>query len=188
MEPGSGHDKELKTVFQPYPGPDRTRLVGRGFQLGPAKTLRDLNRALAGAKKGTCGFPTWRKAGKSRGLCVRDVTVCQLNRKWAALTVPECGPVRCRLSRPLPEHYGQARVTLDSAGWWHVSFLPPAPGSARTNQPGHRDRPGGQHHPGHLGPPSVPLTQAARPGREAYSTSPAAIGPAAKGIAQASQD
>jgi hypothetical protein len=135
MEPGSGRDKELKTVFQPYPGPDRTRLVGRGFQLGPAKTLRDLNRALAGAKKGTCGFPTWRKAGKSRGLCVRDVTVCQLNRKWAALTVPECGPVRCRLSRPLPEHYGQARVTLDSAGWWHVSFSAPPSPRFCANQP-----------------------------------------------------
>ena len=102
---------------------------------GQQQALRDLNRALAGAKKGTCGFPTWRKAGKSRGLCVRDVTVRQLNRKWAALTVPECGPVRFRLSRPLPEHYGQARVTLDSAGWWHVSFsAPPAPGPVRTHR------------------------------------------------------
>ncbi|MDA8317617.1 MAG: transposase [Actinomycetota bacterium] len=89
------------------------------------QALRDLTRALANAKAGTHRFPRWRRKGTDEGFCVRDVTVAILNRRWAELTVPKAGRVRFRLSRPLPEAHGMARVTLDSAGWWHVSFASP---------------------------------------------------------------
>jgi len=58
---------------------------------------------------------------------VRDLTVRRLNRRWATLVVAKIGPVRFRLSRPLPLEYGMARVTLDRAGRWHVSFAAPQP-------------------------------------------------------------
>ena len=91
------------------------------------QALRDLTRALANAKAGTHRFPRWRRKGEDEGFCVRDVTVAIVNRRWAELTVPKARPMRFRLSRPLPEAYGMARVTLDSAGWWHVSFAAPQP-------------------------------------------------------------
>jgi len=89
------------------------------------QALRDLRQALANAKLGTHRFPSWRRRGEHEGFCVRDVTVGVLNGSWAELSVPKCGRLRFRLSRPLPEHRGMARVTLDSAGWWHVSFASP---------------------------------------------------------------
>jgi IS605 OrfB family transposase len=52
--------------------------------------------------------------------------VCQ-SRKWATIFVPKCGRVRFRLSRPLPDNHGMARVTLDRAGRWHVGFAAPQP-------------------------------------------------------------
>lgn len=91
------------------------------------QALRDLTRALAHAKAGTHRFPRWRRKGADEGFCVRDVTVAIVNRRWAEVAVPKAGRVRFRLSRPLPEAYGMARVTLDSAGWWHVSFAAPQP-------------------------------------------------------------
>ena len=51
----------------------------------------------------------------------------RLNRRWATIFVPKCGPVRFRLSRPLPGEYGMARVTKDRSGRWHVSFVAPQP-------------------------------------------------------------
>ena len=89
------------------------------------QAVSDLARALADAKAGTRRFPRWRRKGEDEGFCVRDVTVAIVNRRWAELTVPKAGRVRFRLSRPLPETHGMARVTLDSAGWWHVAFAAP---------------------------------------------------------------
>ena len=72
--------------------------------------------------QGTHRRPTWRKAGINEGFCVRDVRVVKLNGKWAKILVPKVGEVRFRLSRGLPETYGMARITLDRALRWHVSF------------------------------------------------------------------
>jgi IS605 OrfB family transposase len=63
---------------------------------------------------------------------VRDVTVVRLNRRWATIRIPKLGPVRFRLSRPLPDAFGMARITLDRAGRWHVSFTAPQPPLERT--------------------------------------------------------
>src|SRR5207245_1177839 len=60
-----------------------------------------------------------------------DVSVKRLNRRWVTLLVPKVGPVRFRLSRPMPATYGMARVTVDRAGRWHVSFSAPQPGLER---------------------------------------------------------
>ncbi len=72
--------------------------------------------------QGTHRLPTWRKAGVNESFCVRDVKVIKLNSKWAKILVPKVGEVRFRLSRGLPETYGMARITLDRALRWHVSF------------------------------------------------------------------
>lgn len=73
------------------------------------------------------------KRGVHDGFCIRDVSVRHISRKWAEVHVPKVGWTRFRLTRPLGPH-GQARVTKDRAGRWHVSFAAPQPGIPR--QPG----------------------------------------------------
>ena len=102
-----------------------TDWLAEGSSSVQQQALRDLTRVFANAKAGTHRFPRWRRKGTDEGFCVRDVSVHTVNRRWAELTVPKVGRVRFRLSRLLPETYGMARVTLDSAGWWHVSFAAP---------------------------------------------------------------
>ncbi len=75
--------------------------------------------------------PTWRKAGRDEGFCIRDVQVEKCNRSWARVLVPKAGWLRFKLSRPLPAGTGMARVTLDAAGRWHVSFTATQPAIVR---------------------------------------------------------
>jgi putative transposase len=96
------------------------------------QALRDFDQALANWSGKTHGRPRWRKKGEDEGFCVRDVTVNQLNRRWATVAVPKVGKVRFRLSRPLPAAYGMARITLDAAGRWHVSFAAAQAAVVRT--------------------------------------------------------
>ena len=77
--------------------------------------------------------PSWRKAGRDEGCCVRDVHVRRLNRRWAAVFVPKVGWLRFRLSRPLPATTGMARITCDRAGRWQVSFTAEQPAVARES-------------------------------------------------------
>ncbi len=77
---------------------------------------------MANFFSGSHYFPTWRKAGVNESFCVRDVKVVKQNSKWASILVPKVGQVCFRLSRALPYKYGMARITLDRAGRWHVSF------------------------------------------------------------------
>jgi IS605 OrfB family transposase len=97
------------------------------------QALRDFDRAMRNWWAGTHRRPRWRKAGVDEGFCVRDVNVERLNRRWATLEVPKVGPVRFRLSRPLPAAYGTARVTMDRARRWHVSFTAPQPALRRAS-------------------------------------------------------
>jgi putative transposase len=101
--------------------------LGEGSSSVQQQALRDFDQALRNWWAGSHRRPRWRKAGRDEGFCVRDVTVTKVSRRWATLFVPKCGPVRLRLSRPLPAKYGMARVTLDRAGRWHVSFIAPQP-------------------------------------------------------------
>jgi len=109
----------------------RETWLGDGSSSVQQQALRDFDRALANWWAGTHRRPRWRKKGIDEGFCVRDVSVVRLNRRWATLHVPKCGPVRFRLSRPLPTEHGMARVTLDRSGRWHVSFAAPQPTLAR---------------------------------------------------------
>ncbi len=95
------------------------------------QALRDFQQACKNFWKGSHRRPTWRKKGSGEGFCIRDVRVRNLSKKWAAVHVPKCGYVRFRLSRPLPKDFGMGRITLDSAGRWHVAFSAPQPSIAR---------------------------------------------------------
>ncbi|MGH9062772.1 MAG: RNA-guided endonuclease InsQ/TnpB family protein [Acidimicrobiales bacterium] len=101
--------------------------LGEGSSSVQQQALRDFDRALRNWWGGTHRRPRWRKAGLDEGFCVRDVALRRLNRRWASVVVPKCGPVRFRLSRPLPATYGMARVTMDRSRRWHVSFTAPQP-------------------------------------------------------------
>jgi putative transposase len=127
---------------RPTPGPAgrsrqlaearRQTWLGHGSSSVQQQALRDFDRALRNWWAGTHRRPRWRKAGIDEGFCVRDVSVERLNRRWATLQVPKIGPVRFRLSRPLPAEHGMARVTSDRAGGWNVSFSAPQPVLERT--------------------------------------------------------
>ena len=66
------------------------------------EALRDFERACVSWWRGSHRRPTWRKAGRREGFCIRDVTIRKLSGRWATVQVPKCGAVRFRLSRPLP--------------------------------------------------------------------------------------
>lgn len=100
----------------------RDTWLAEGSSSVQQQALRDFDRALANWWGRSHRRPRWRKKGENEGFCVRDVTVKRLNRHWATLFVPKVGTVRFRLSRPLPAAYGMARINLDAAGRWHVSF------------------------------------------------------------------
>jgi len=106
--------------------------LGEGSSSVQQQALRDFDQALRNWWAGTHRRPRWRKAGIDEGFCVRDVSVQLLNRRWATLQVPKLGPVRFRLSRPLPAAHGMARVTAERSGRWHVSFSAPQPVLERT--------------------------------------------------------
>jgi putative transposase len=105
----------------------RDTWLGEGSSSVQQQALRDFDQALRNWWGGSHRRPRWRKAGRDEGFCVRDVRVVKVARRWATIFVPKCGPVRFRLSRALPVEFGMARVTLDRAGRWHVSFTAPQP-------------------------------------------------------------
>jgi putative transposase len=93
------------------------------------QALRDFDRAMDAffdpanpARK-----PSFRDRRGSQGFVIRDTRVRKISRRWSEVHVPKCGWVRFRPTRDLPEKLGMARVTLDRAGRWHVSFSAPQP-------------------------------------------------------------
>lgn len=99
--------------------------LGEGSSSVQQAALRDLRQAYRNwwANPGHFRAPTFRSRHRgSQGFAVRDVTVRRLSRKWGEVTVPKAGRVRFRWTRPVGRH-GSARVTLDRAGRWHVSFV-----------------------------------------------------------------
>jgi len=106
--------------------------LGEGSSSVQQQALRDFDQAMRNWWAGTHRRPRWRKAGVDEGVCGRDVSVVRLNRRWATRQVPTCGPVRVRLSRPLPATHGMARVTSDRSRRSHVRFSVPQPVFERT--------------------------------------------------------
>jgi putative transposase len=98
------------------------------------QALRDLDQAWRYFFAGTHRKPTWRKAGKNEGFRITAFTfglhVKRLNRRWGQVRIPKAGWIRFRWSRAVPDCKSY-RVTLDTAGRWHVAFtvIPqPVPG------------------------------------------------------------
>jgi len=106
--------------------------LGEGSSSVQQQALRHFDQARRNWWAGTHRRPRWRQAGIDEGVCVRDVSVVRLNRRWATIQVPTCGPVRFRLSCPLPATHGMARVTSDRSRRSYVSFSVPQPVLERT--------------------------------------------------------
>ena len=105
--------------------------LGEGSSVVQQQALFDLDRAFKNWWKNPSHFgrPTWRKAGIHEGFAIRDLSVRRLNRRWGEVLVPKCGWVRFRVTRQWADICAgtSARVTLDRAGRWHVSFTAPPP-------------------------------------------------------------
>jgi transposase len=99
------------------------------------QALRDFEKAMAAFfdKANPAGRPRFRGKRGVQGFVIRDTKVRRISRRWGEVHVPKCGWVRFRWTRPLLARPGMARVTLDRAGRWHVSF--PAPQPAVGRQP-----------------------------------------------------
>jgi putative transposase len=109
--------------------------LGEGSSVVQQQALFDLDRAFKNWWKNPGHFsrPTWRKAGVHEGFAIRDLSVRRLNRRWGEVLVPKCGWVRFRVTRQWADICAatSARVTLDRAGRWHVSFTAPPPAFCR---------------------------------------------------------
>jgi putative transposase len=105
--------------------------LAKGSSSIQQQALRDLDQAFKNWWKNPSHFgrPTWRRAGQHEGFRVVEVTARRLNSKWAEVLVPKLGWVRFRLTRPWSDVLTcrSARVTLNRAGQWHVTFASPQP-------------------------------------------------------------
>jgi len=109
--------------------------LGEGSSVVQQQSLFDLDRAFQNWWKnpGHFAHPTWRKAGIHEGFAIRDLSIRRINRRWGEVLVPKCGWVRFRVTRQWTDICAgtSARVTLDRAGRWHVSFTTPPPAFER---------------------------------------------------------
>jgi putative transposase len=105
-------------------------MAGRRKRDRPTAGTAGPSQAIANYFNRTHRKPTWRKAGRDEGfriVAMRPGHVQRLNRKSGEVTIPKAGWLRFRWSRAVP-HAKSSRVTLDSAGRWHVAFaVAPAP-------------------------------------------------------------
>lgn len=110
--------------------------LGNGSVMVQQQALRDLDQAYQNwwSNPGHFGHPTWRKAVLHEGFRIVALITRPVSRKWGEVHIPKVGYVRFRLTRQWSEIEAakSARVTLDRAGRWHVSFTSPAPAFARV--------------------------------------------------------
>jgi putative transposase len=97
------------------------------------QALRDFDRAMTAFfdPGNPAGRPKFRSRRGPQGFVIRDTKVRRISRRQGEVFVPKCGWVRFRWTRPLPAKPGIARVTVDRAGRWHVSFPAPQPAIER---------------------------------------------------------
>jgi putative transposase len=100
------------------------------------QALKDLDQAFQNWWKnaGHFGRPTWRRASQHEGFRIVEVKTRRLNRKWAQVQIPKAGWVRFRLTRSWCNMAScrSARVTLNRAGQWHVTFVSAQPAFRRS--------------------------------------------------------
>lgn len=94
-----------------------------------AQALRDFDQAMSAFfdPDNPARHPAPRGKRGTQGFVIRDTRARRVSRNVGEVYVPKCGWVRFRWSRDLPAKPGMARVTLDTAGRWHVSFPAPQP-------------------------------------------------------------
>jgi transposase len=99
------------------------------------QALRDFDQAMAAFfdPENPARHSKFRSKRGPQAFVIRDTKVRRISRKWGEVFVPKCGWVRFRWTRPVPAKPGMARVTLDRAGWWHVSFPAPQPAVERES-------------------------------------------------------
>ncbi|MGH3935764.1 MAG: RNA-guided endonuclease InsQ/TnpB family protein [Pseudonocardiaceae bacterium] len=98
--------------------------LGAGSVTVQQQALRDFHQAMSNWRAGTHRIPTWRKRGRNEGFRIVGAQahrVEQLNRRWSRVLIPKVGWVRFRRTRNVPQAKSY-RVTLDSAGRWHIAF------------------------------------------------------------------
>jgi transposase len=104
--------------------------LGAGSSSVQQAALRDFDKAMAAFcdPSNPAKHPKPRTKRGSQGFVIRDSKVRRVSRNVGEALVPKVGWVRFRCSRDLPAgKLGQARVTVDRAGRWHVSFPVPRP-------------------------------------------------------------
>jgi transposase len=109
--------------------------LGAGSSAVQQAALRDFDKAMAAFldPKNPARSPKPRSKRGTQGFVIRDSNARRVSRNVGEVFVPKCGWVRFRWSRDLPAgKLGQARVTADQAGRWHVSFPAPQPAVARA--------------------------------------------------------
>jgi putative transposase len=116
--------------------------LAAGSQMVQQQALRDFAHAMAAFfdPKNAARRPCWRKAGRDEGfriVALKPEQVRRLNRKSGEVWIPKVGWVRFRWTRTVPPGPRSYRVTLDSAGRWHVAFASvpdpiPAPGNKKV--------------------------------------------------------
>jgi transposase len=102
--------------------------LAAGSHMVQQQALRDFAQAMAAFfdPANPAGRPSWRKAGRNEGFRIvgrgRQWDVRRVSRNTGRVWVPKAGWVRFRWSRDVPEGVKSYRVTMDSAGRWHVAF------------------------------------------------------------------
>jgi transposase len=95
-----------------------------GSQTVQQQALRDFAQAMANWR---CRYPSAADLAQTGIVGPQALRVEQVNRRWSRVSIPKVGWVRLRRSRTLAD-WKSYRVTLDSAGRWHIAFaVIPAP-------------------------------------------------------------
>ncbi|MCW2938496.1 MAG: Mobile element protein [Actinomycetia bacterium] len=99
--------------------------LAAGSVIVQQQALKDHAQAMAGYFGGTHRKPTWRKAGQDEGfriVALKAGDVRRVSRNVGEVRVPKVGWVAFRWSRVVPDGVKSYRVTMDTAGRWHVAF------------------------------------------------------------------
>ena len=117
--------------------------LAAGSQTVQQQALRDFAQAMVAFfdRQNPAGRPRWRKAGRDEGFRIvgrgTQWDLRRTSRKVGHVWIPKAGWLRFRWSRAVPDGVKSYRVTLDSAGRWHITFaaIPepvPGPGNGAT--------------------------------------------------------
>lgn len=84
------------------------------------QSLRDLEKAFVAFFTGKAGYPKFRTRDKQTAFRVAgaQVRMTRLNSKWAFLKIPNCEPIKIRLTRPIQGDLKNAALRFDGSCWY----------------------------------------------------------------------